>query len=225
MDSVSFKVKKQVIEQFYYSFVSEKFQSEEGAEDEPKKPFAFLDELTDEQLISMVLPEDTRVKAIVMAQVDPEKRAKVDSYLHLHHRNVREASIGLVAPKVRKDLNFSEDFLITSKSNIEKAFEAIESGWLRDSRFLIGNTMTIADISAYVEIGQLQSMFTNVYNFEPYPNIRKWLKEMQNVDYHDDIHVALYELGDISKEAPPMEIIINANKKAFKVIQEKLINI
>ena len=77
MDSVSFKVKKQVIEQFYYSFVSEKFQSEEGAEDEPKKPFAFLDELTDEQLISMVLPEDTRVKAIVMAQVNPEKRAKV----------------------------------------------------------------------------------------------------------------------------------------------------
>jgi hypothetical protein len=48
---------------------------------------------------------------------------------------------------------------------------------------------------------------------------------MQNIDYHDDIHVALYELGDISKEAPPMEIIINANKKAFAVIQEKLINI
>ena len=85
--------------------------------------------------------------------------------------------------------------------------------------------MTIADISAYVEIGQLQSMFTNIYNFEPYPNIRKWLKEMQNVDSHDDIHVALFELGDISKEAPPMEVIINANKKAFKVIQEKLINI
>ena len=25
---------------------------------------------------------------------NPEQRAKVDSYLHLHHRNVREASIG-----------------------------------------------------------------------------------------------------------------------------------
>ena len=77
MDSVSFKVKKQVIEQYYYSFVSEKFQAEEGSEDEPKKPFAFLEELTDEQLFSMVLPEDTRVKAIVMAQVDQEKRSKV----------------------------------------------------------------------------------------------------------------------------------------------------
>ena len=77
MDSVSFGVKKQVIEQFYYSFVSEKFQAEEGGEDEPKKPFEFLDDLTDEQLISIVLPEDTKVKAIVMAQVSAEKRKKV----------------------------------------------------------------------------------------------------------------------------------------------------
>jgi len=77
LDSVSFGVKKRVIEEFYYSFVSEKFQAEEGGEDEPKKPFEFLDDLTDEQLISMVLPEDTKVKAIVMAQVSAEKRKKV----------------------------------------------------------------------------------------------------------------------------------------------------
>ena len=77
LDSVSFGVKKRVIEEFYYSFVSEKFQAEEGGEDEPKKPFEFLDELTDEQLISMVLPEDTKVKAIVMAQVSAEKRKQV----------------------------------------------------------------------------------------------------------------------------------------------------
>jgi glutathione S-transferase len=153
-----------------------------------------------------------------------EQRAKVDSYLHLHHRNVREASIGLVAPKVRKDLNFSKDFLEASKASIEKAFKAIEAGWLHNSRFLIGETMTIADISAYVEIGQLQSMFTNLYNFDSYPNIQKWLKEMQNVDCHDDIHAALFELGDISKEPPTMEVIINANKKAFQIIREKLTN-
>jgi len=77
LDSISFGVKKRVIEEFYYSFVSEKFQAEEGGEDEPKKPFEFLDDLTDEQLISMVLPEDTKVKAIVMAQVSAEKRKKV----------------------------------------------------------------------------------------------------------------------------------------------------
>ena len=122
------------------------------------------------------------------------------------------------------DQQFSEDFLETSKISVQKAFKAIEVGWLNNSNFLIGDTMTIADISAYVEIGQLQSMFTNIYNFGPFPNIQKWLNEMQNVDCHDDIHTALYELGDISKEAPPMEVIINANKKAFQVIQEKLNN-
>jgi hypothetical protein len=47
---------------------------------------------------------------------------------------------------------------------------------------------------------------------------------MQNIECHDDIHVALYALGDISKDAPPMEVIINANKKAFQAIQEKLTN-
>ena len=73
-------------------------------------------------------------------------------------------------------------------------------------------------------MGQLQSMFTNVYDFESYPNIKRWLIEMRKVDFHDDIHVALYELGDISKEAPPMETIKNANKKAYIAILEKLAN-
>ena len=151
-----------------------------------------------------------------------EERAKVDSYLHLHHRNVREASVGLVAPKVRKDLNFPEDFLKISQANVNKAFKALEDGWLAQSRYLTGDQLTIADMSAYVEIGQLQSKFTNIYDFEPFPNIRRWLEDMSQVAYHDDIHVALYELGDISGEAPSMETIISANKKGFIVLQEQL---
>ena len=153
-----------------------------------------------------------------------EERAKVDSYLHLHHRNVREASIGLVAPKVRKDLNFSEDFLKMSQANIEKAFKALEDEWLAKSRFLTGDQLTIADMSAYVEIGQLQSKFTNVYDFEPLPNIRGWLEEMNQIAYHDEVHTSLYELGDISTEAPSMETIISANKKGLVVLQEQLAN-
>ena len=153
-----------------------------------------------------------------------EERAMVDSYLHLHHRNVREASVGLVAPKVRKDLNFPEDFLKMSQASVNKAFQAIENGWLSKSRYLIGDQITIADMSAYVEIGQLQSKFTNVYDFESFPNIRRWLEEMSQVAYHDEIHSSLYELGDISIEAPSMEKIISANKKGFMVIQQELEN-
>jgi hypothetical protein len=45
---------------------------------------------------------------------------------------------------------------------------------------------------------------------------------MNQVAYHDEIHTSLYELGDISIEAPSMEKIISANKKGFVVIQEQL---
>ena len=76
VNSVSFSVKKQVMEEFYFSFVSEKFQEEEES-DEPKKPFAFLDDLTDEQLIALLITETPRVIAITLAQLSSDKRMLV----------------------------------------------------------------------------------------------------------------------------------------------------
>ena len=72
MGAASFSVKKQVIEEFYFSFVSEKFQSADS--DEPGKPFEFLDSLSKEQLVALVTPEEPRVVAIVLAQVSVERR-------------------------------------------------------------------------------------------------------------------------------------------------------
>lgn len=151
-----------------------------------------------------------------------EQRAKVDWYLHFHHRNVREASGGLVAPKIRKDLNISEEFQRSAQGNLKRALEALEEGWLSDSTYLTGEQLTIADMAAYVEIGQLQSRFTNVYDFSPFLNVSRWLEDMSKIEFHDDVHTALIELGDISVEAPAMETIVNANKKAFSVLKERL---
>ena len=151
-----------------------------------------------------------------------ELRAKVDWYLHFHHRNVREASGGLVAPKIRKDLNISEDFQQTAQGNLKRALEALDEGWLNNSAYLAGDQLTIADMAAYVEIGQLQNRFTNVYDFSPYTNVERWLEDMTKIKYHDDVHTALIELGDISVEAPAMETIVNANKRAFSVLKERL---
>ena len=75
VNSVAFTVKKQVMEEFYFSFVSEKFQEEES--DEPKKPFAFLDDLTNEQLIALLITETPRVIAITLAQLSSDKRMLV----------------------------------------------------------------------------------------------------------------------------------------------------
>ena len=153
---------------------------------------------------------------------DHKARAKVDWYLHYHHRTIREASVGLVAPKIRKDLNIPESMQQAARATLTRALQALETGWLPSSRFLAGQTLTLADFAAYVEIGQLQSNFTNVYDFAPFANVRRWLDEMKQVAGHDAVHLVLAEIGDISVEPPTMETIREANKKALRSLKAEL---
>jgi hypothetical protein len=41
---------------------------------------------------------------------------------------------------------------------------------------------------------------------------------MQNVRFHDEAHVVLSELGDISQEAPSMDTIRSANIDSISVL-------
>ncbi len=156
---------------------------------------------------------------------DEKARAKIDQYLHFHHRNVRDASTGLIAPRMRKDLNIPEMFQESAKRNLGNALSVLDTYYLADSKYLVGDSVTLADIAAYVEIGQLQPQFTNVFDLSPYPNVQRWLNDMTKVECHDDVHVVLAELGDISEEAPDMETIKNANKRSLSVLKEKLAEI
>ena len=153
---------------------------------------------------------------------DPKSRGRVDWYLHFHHRNVREASLGLVAPRIRKDLQIPEFARQAALATLTRALGALDTGWLAGSTFLAGDSVTIADMAAYAEIGQLQPGFTNLYDFEPFPNLRRWMDAMRRLPAHDDVHVVLAELGDISVEAPSMETIRNANRAALKTLQARL---
>ena len=75
MRGVSFSVKKRVMEEFYFGFLSEQFQSDK--EDGPIQPFEFLNELTDEQLVALLDKEDAPVVAMMLAQLSPEKKMLV----------------------------------------------------------------------------------------------------------------------------------------------------
>jgi glutathione S-transferase len=153
---------------------------------------------------------------------DFRQRAKVDWYLHYHHRNVRDASLGMVAPKIRKDLDIPAATQQAARATLTNALHVLESGWLTESSYLVGAQLTLADFAAYVEIGQLQPEFTNVYDFAPFPKVKRWLEAMKRVDGHDDVHRVLAELGDISVEPPAMEAIRDANKSALRGLKERL---
>ncbi len=67
------------MEEFYFGFLSEQFQEEGDGEEEegPIKPFEFLLEMTDEQLIALLANEDVPVIAIALAQLEAEKRMTI----------------------------------------------------------------------------------------------------------------------------------------------------
>ena len=154
--------------------------------------------------------------------VDLQTRARVNWYLNYHHRNVREASVGLVAPKIRKDLDIPELVQQSARRTLTAALGSLESGWLSQGNYLVGDQLTLADFAAYVEIGQLQPGFTNVFDFADFPRVSAWMERMKQIDGHDDVHVVLAELGDISESPPDMDTIKNANKNALSVLRQKL---
>ena len=153
---------------------------------------------------------------------EPKERARIDWYLNYHHRNVRDASLGLVAPKIRKDLDIPEATQAAARATLTNALKSLEAGWLDSSEYLAGASVTLADFAAYVEIGQVQPQFTNLYDFTPYPKVSAWLERMQHIKGHDSVHQVLTELGDISQQEPSMEEIVGANKSALRALKATL---
>ena len=146
---------------------------------------------------------------------DPELRGKVDHYLHYHHRSVKEASTGYFAPILRPDLGLSDDLINMSKRMFSNALKALETQWLKRNKFIAGDNVTIADFSAYVEIAQLNKQFTNLFDYSSLENLTRWLEEMSKLPYHDDVHMVLTKMGDISQKVPAMEVIMKANLETF----------
>jgi hypothetical protein len=52
--------------------------------------------------------------------------------------------------------------------------------------------------------------------------VSAWLERMQQLPFHDEVHVCLTEMGDISQEAPSMDVIRNANISGLKALKAAL---
>ncbi len=57
--------------------------------------------------------------------------------------------------------------------------------WLSQSKFLCGETMTIADISAACELHQIKFLKKS---YEEYPHLNRWMKEMHSLPQMKDVH-------------------------------------
>jgi len=151
---------------------------------------------------------------------DAQERARVNMYLHYHHRNVREASALLIAPlftgaKSAPDVNENR------RTNLVIALSTLEEHYLDDKPYLAGDTVTLADLACYSELAQLLPQFQNLWDFGATPNVRQWCSRMSQVPYHDDVMLCNTLLGDGSSllangQPFPLESMIAANKEAMK---------
>ena len=71
--TVSFVVKKRVMVDFYFGFLSEQLD-DDTSDEGPIQPFEFLTNLNDEQLIALLDKEETPVIAMILAQLEPDKK-------------------------------------------------------------------------------------------------------------------------------------------------------
>jgi glutathione S-transferase len=112
---------------------------------------------------------------------DPRERARVNMYLHYHHRNVRDASVLLVAP-LYTGTNSTPDVKDNRRKNLQKALKTLDLQYLgHDNHFLAGKEMTLADLACYSELGQLLPQYHNLWDFSTTPNLQNWFSRMAQV--------------------------------------------
>ncbi len=76
LGDIPFDMKKQVLEEFYFSFMSEKF-SAGNKKEERSQPFAFLEGLSEIQLGYLIRSEEPRAVAILLAQLPVEMQSNL----------------------------------------------------------------------------------------------------------------------------------------------------
>jgi flagellar motor switch protein FliG len=164
VESVAFSVKKQVMEEFYFSFVSEKFQESDGS-DEPKKPFAFLGELTDEQLVALLIMETPRVIAISIAQLPGDKRMMVLNRISEEEKGQVLLSIG--------NLN---DVPLEAVVQIANKLQKKSKQLPRTVSFSRGGGKDLADILGSMDPDEEEMFMTNLKQDNPElaENVKKY---------------------------------------------------
>merc|ERR1712150_68913 len=82
----------------------------------------------------------------------------------------------------------------------KKILTMLNDFYLGNSPFICGDHATLADISAYEELNQCLPKYCDLLDFNPYPNIVKWMEKMSTLPEHDKAHRVLPRIGAMVKK-------------------------
>ena len=121
-----------------------------------------------------------------------KKRAKVDEYLDWHHNGLRLGAGGFffrkyISPFTGKPA--PKEAIEESLMILKKSLNLMETYWLKDENqlYLIGNEISIADLSAACELAQTRAA-SELKLVSEYPKVTKWLNRMLEIKEMKEIH-------------------------------------
>jgi len=130
---------------------------------------------------------------------DSKRQARVDEYLEWQHLNTRLFGSMIFRERVLKPLwsekPIDEKKMQFFKHNFLRVIDDIEKGFLNDTAYLCGDTISVADIFCACEIEQALSI-----GFEPFsnaPKVKSWLeKTRKELDpYYSEVHGIIRRLS------------------------------
>jgi len=112
---------------------------------------------------------------------DPAARSKVDQmlYIGLSFANMTVNEY----PAIRRIIFEKKPIDESKRPMLVKGLDEIE-GYLTENKFYAGENFTVADISLYVYIRNLD-IVPGGFDFSPWPKLTEWLAYIQNLPYHD----------------------------------------
>ena len=193
MDSVSYLVKKRVMEEFYFGFLSEQFESADK-EEGPIQPFEFLKNLNEEQLYALVKNEDSPVIAMIMAQLEPEQRMAI---------------LNKVDPKLKGQILLELGSLgdIPLEGVIEVAARMKEKATYlpRTTEFSRGGGKEIADIIGSMDAAEEEKYLQTLQNENPelYKEVKKFHLTFDDIleKFPDNTKRELFVAADLTELA------------------------
>lgn len=125
---------------------------------------------------------------------DLQKRAKVDQYLHWHHYGVRNFTMKIVRPSLKKVhgvatpeelawLDQTGEIIDSNSAILEKVFQG--------DYIASADAPTVADFAAYCEYDQLEPMGLLANIGDKYPKVAAWIERMKQLPFHDEIRVTM----------------------------------
>mmetsp|Transcript_18897 Transcript_18897/g.26415 ORF Transcript_18897/g.26415 Transcript_18897/m.26415 type:complete len:221 (+) Transcript_18897:87-749(+) len=119
---------------------------------------------------------------------DLVKRSKIESYLDWHHLNVRKAAAPLFFTLFVMKVDPQEQQIQQLQKDVAYALKCLDTVWLQGKKFLGGDEPSIADLSALCELEQLTLIN---YDFAPYPNVTRWIADMEAIEGFSEVHAVL----------------------------------